>query len=213
MTLSTLAVFAGLCAILAITPGPDTFLVLRYSMKSVRRGLAAGLGSSAGSLFWAILAGVGIAALLEQSAEAFRVIKIAGGLYLVYLGVRAFWDSRRNRNDRQEGASPKATARPRSAFLAGLLSCLLNPKVGLFFLAIVPQFLPNAGSVLGSAMLLGAIDCVVSMLYLGTISLIAAKTVTWLNRPHVTHALERMSAAILTLLGLGTITSAATADL
>jgi threonine/homoserine/homoserine lactone efflux protein len=94
-----------------------------------------------------------------------------------------------------------------------VLSCLLNPKVGLFFLAIVPQFLPATGSVVGSAMILGAIDSVVSMLYLGSLAFAAAKAVAWLNRPRVARALERISAAILTLLGLGTMASAVTAEL
>jgi threonine/homoserine/homoserine lactone efflux protein len=213
MTFSALAAFAGLCAILAITPGPDTFLVLRYSMKSVRSGLAAASGVSVGSLLWAALVGLGVAALLEQSAEAFRVVKIAGGLYLVCLGIRAFRDGRTSTTAPRGGAPLAVTARPRSGFLAGVLSCLLNPKVGLFFLAIVPQFLPATGSVVGSAMILGAIDSVVSMLYLGSLSFTAAKAVAWLNRPRVAQALERISAAILTLLGLGTMASAVTAEL
>jgi threonine/homoserine/homoserine lactone efflux protein len=213
MTLSALAAFVGLCAILAITPGPDTFLVLRYSMKSVRSGLAAGVGASVGSLFWAALVGVGVAALLEQSAEAFRVVKIAGGLYLVFLGIRAFRDSRISTAGPRVGAPKKLAARTQSGFLAGLLSCLLNPKVGLFFLAIVPQFLPATGSVVGAAMTLGAINCVVSLLYLGSLSFVAAKAVAWLNQPRVTQALERSSAAILTVLGLGTMASAVTAEL
>jgi threonine/homoserine/homoserine lactone efflux protein len=216
MTLSALLAFVGLCVILAVTPGPDTFLVLRYSMTSVRSGLSASLGSSAGGFVWAALVGVGIAALLEQSAEAFRIVKIAGGVYLLYLAFRAFWDSRAQRAEpiaaRSAGPAPDAhlasPARARSGFLAGLLSCSLNPKVGLFFLAVVPQFLPATGSIWGAVMLLAAIDFTVSFLYLGTLSFVAAKAVAWLNRPRVTLALERTSASILALLGLGTIGSA-----
>lgn len=218
MTISALLAFIGLCVILAVTPGPDTFLVLRYSMRSVRSGLAASVGSSAGGFVWAALVGVGIATLLEQSAEAFRIVKIAGGVYLLYLAFRAFWDSRVQRaepiqaalhvTEQAPDAGPASATRLRSGFFAGLLSCSLNPKVGLFFLAVVPQFLPATGSIWGAVMLLATIDFTVSLLYLGTLSFIAAKAVAWLNRPRVTLALERTSASILALLGLGTIGSA-----
>jgi threonine/homoserine/homoserine lactone efflux protein len=221
MTLSALLAFIGLCVILAVTPGPDTFLVLRYSMVSVRNGLAASVGSSAGGFVWAALVGVGIAALLEQSAEAFRIVKIAGGVYLLYLAFRAFWDTRAQRTEPISAVDAPATLSPlavgpasrtRSGFFAGLLSCSLNPKVGLFFLAVVPQFLPATGSIWGAVMLLAAIDFTVSFLYLGTLSFVAAKAVAWLNRPRVTLALERTSASILALLGLGTIGSALIPD-
>jgi threonine/homoserine/homoserine lactone efflux protein len=85
---------------------------------------------------------------------------------------------------------------------------MLNPKVGLFFLAVVPQFLPPGEASFGLTMLLGVIDFVISMLYLGVLSLVATKAVLWLKRPSVTKALERTSAAILTALGLGTAVSA-----
>ncbi|GAP61152.1 uncharacterized membrane protein YrhP [Arthrobacter sp. Hiyo1] len=208
MTLSSLAAFVGLCVILALTPGPDSFLVLRYSLSNVKAGLSAGLGSSLGSIFWAGLVGIGLAALLEQSAEAYRVVKIIGRLYLVYLGISAFIHSRRGQPAHQEQDSVEAGPKLRSTFLAGLVSCMLNPKVGLFFLAVVPQFLPPGEASFGLTMLLGVIDFVISMLYLGVLSLVATKAVLWLKRPSVTKALERTSAAILTALGLGTAVSA-----
>jgi threonine/homoserine/homoserine lactone efflux protein len=95
------------------------------------------------------------------------------------------------------------------AFAAGLLSCSLNPKVGLFFLAIVPQFLPAHGDRFLLTMSLGATDAVVSMLYLSTVSVVAAKANAWLKRPRVTRLLERVSGGILALLGVGTIATAA----
>lgn len=208
MTLSSLAAFVGLCVILALTPGPDSFLVLRYSLANVKAGLSAGLGSSLGSIFWAGLVGIGLAALLEQSAEAYRVVKIIGGLYLIYLGISAFIHSRRGQPTRQEEDAPGTGPKLRSSFFAGLVSCMLNPKVGLFFLAVVPQFLPPGEASLGLTMMLGVIDFAISMLYLGVLSLVATKAVLWLKRPSVTKALERTSAAILTALGLGTAVSA-----
>ncbi|BAS12184.1 threonine efflux protein [Arthrobacter sp. Hiyo8] len=112
--------------------GPDSFLVLRYSLSNVKAGLSAGLGSSLGSIFWAGLVGIGLAALLEQSAEAYRVVKIIGRLYLVYLGISAFIHSRRGQPAHQEQDSVEAGPKLRSTFLAGLVSCMLNPKVACF---------------------------------------------------------------------------------
>lgn len=206
MTLGALLAFCGLGVVLAVTPGPDTFLTLRYSLRRTRLGLAAAAGSSLGSLVWAALVGIGLAALIEQSAEAYRVIKIFGGLYLIYLGIRAFVQSRRHARE-----VTTAVAAPRGSVLAafgsGLLSCTLNPKVGLFFLAIVPQFLPQHGNRFLFTMGLGAIDTVISMIYLTIVCLVAARANEWLNRPRVTKVLERVSGGILAALGIGTVTA------
>ena len=139
MTASMIIGFVGLSLLLAMTPGPDTFLVLRFSLQNSRSGLAAAAGSALGSLFWAFAVAVGLASLLEQSATAYRMVKIAGGIYLIYLGVRALL--RRQRETASDLSEPSARRQaPLAAFGSGLLSCSLNPKVGLFFLAIVPQF-------------------------------------------------------------------------
>jgi threonine/homoserine/homoserine lactone efflux protein len=208
---ATYLAFCGLCVLLAITPGPDTFLTLRYSLIRTRTGLASAAGSSLGSLVWAALVGIGLATLLEQSADAYRIVRLLGGLYLIYLGIRAFWFSRKHRAADATGA-PETTPVRRGAFGAfgaGLLSCCLNPKVGLFFLAVVPQFLPQHGGRFGLTMVLGATDAVISMVYLGSVSFVAAKANVWLKRPRVTKMLERVSGAILAALGIGTIATAA----
>ena len=207
MTLPSILAFTGLCVLLALTPGPDTFLVLRYSLVRVRAGVAASVGSAIGSLVWAAAVAFGLAALLEQSAEAYRVVKIIGGLYLVYLGVSAFLASRRAGAEGAELAAPRA--RIHSSLLAGMLSTMLNPKVGLFFLAVAPQFIPAGNASVGSTMLLGAIDAVVALVYLAIVSIVAARAVLWLRRPRVAKVLERVSAAILGVLGIGTIISSA----
>src|SRR6187200_100121 len=88
MTASMIIAFVGLSLLLAMTPGPDTFLVLRFSLCDAKSGMAAAAGSALGSLLWAFAVAVGLASLLEQSATAYRIVKIAGGLYLIYLGLR-----------------------------------------------------------------------------------------------------------------------------
>jgi threonine/homoserine/homoserine lactone efflux protein len=204
MTLAPYLAFCGLCLLLALTPGPDTFLVLRFSMRRASTGIAASIGSGVGSIFWAVLVGIGLAALLEQSAEAYRVLKILGGLYLVYLGIQAFRHSRTTAV--AELDAPAVVARVRfSAFGAGLLSTAMNPKVGLFFLAIVPQFLPAHGDRFAITMLLGATDAVIAIVYLSSLTAVAAKANAWLKRPRVTTIMERVSGGILGALGIGTV--------
>ncbi|MGH1550031.1 LysE family translocator [Leifsonia poae] len=211
MTILSLLAFAGLCLVLALTPGPDTFLVLRYSMGRARDGIAAAAGTAIGSLVWAALVGFGLAALLEQSAEVFRIVKIAGGLYLLYLGVSAFIASRRQARRSQGEVMaelPAPRRRSSSSLLAGMLSTMLNPKVGLFFIAVVPQFV-SAHASFGETLLLGAIDGLIGMLYLIAVALLASRMIAWLRRPRVTRALERTSAGILAALGIGTIVAGA----
>jgi threonine/homoserine/homoserine lactone efflux protein len=204
MTLAPYLAFCGLCLLLALTPGPDTFLILRFSMRRASTGIAASIGSGVGSIFWAVLVGIGLAALLEQSAEAYRVLKILGGLYLVYLGIQAFRHSRNTAV--AEVDAPAAVTRARfSAFGAGLLSTAMNPKVGLFFLAIVPQFLPAHGDRFAVTMLLGATDAVIAIVYLSALTAVAAKANAWLKRPRVTTIMERVSGGILGALGIGTV--------
>jgi len=206
MTFAAYLAFLGLSAVLALTPGPDSLLVLRFSVRQARSGVAAATGSAIGTLVWAVLVGVGLAALIEQSAELYRVLKIVGGLYLVFLGVQAILHSRREPVADEVGRVPRASVA--AAFGAGLLSTLTNPKVGLFFLAVVPQFLPTDGPAFPITMLLGATVAVVGFLYLAVLAAIAARATVWLKRPRVAKTIERVSGSILAALGIGTAATA-----
>lgn len=207
MTAVTLLAFAGLCLVLSVTPGPDTFLVLRISLQSARAGVAAAFGSAVASLVWAALVGVGLAAVLEESAEVFRWLKIAGGLYLLYLGISSLIRARRATTSAPAGHVPRREYSKKAGFGAGALSTLLNPKVGLFYLAVVPQFIPHGGNTLDTAMVLGAIESAIGFLYLVAVSIAAAKAMAWLQRPRVSNALERGSSGIIAALGLGVLAS------
>jgi threonine/homoserine/homoserine lactone efflux protein len=207
MTAATLFAFAGLCLLLSVTPGPDTFLVLRISLRSAGAGIAAALGSGVASMVWAALVGVGLAAVLEESAEVFRWLKVAGGLYLLYLGISSLIRARRTTASASAGHTPGRNYSRKAGFGAGALSTLLNPKVGLFYLAVVPQFIPHGGNTLDTAMVLGAIESVIGFLYLVAVSIAAAKAMAWLQRPRVSSWLERSSSGIIAALGLGVLAS------
>lgn len=213
MTFVSLVGFAGLCVMLALIPGPDTFLVLRISMNKVTAGIAAAAGSATGAVMWGALVGFGLAAVLEQSAEVFRWLKIAGGLYLMYLGVSALLKARKARKAGAVAGAAKQTPithSHRAAYGAGTVSTLLNPKVGLFYLAVVPQFIPHGGNTLGTALILGLTLAIIGFLYLFTIALVAYKTMKWLKKPKVNTIIERISSSILAVLGAGVIASGAT---
>ncbi|WP_433524261.1 LysE family translocator [Nocardia pseudovaccinii] len=211
MTLSLLLSFVGLCILLSITPGPDSFLVLRFSIVDARPGIAAAIGSALGGIVWAVVVAAGVAALLEQSATAYRMLKVIGGIYLVYLGIRALIDHRKQRRAGTAAASGQsaagAPASIRSAFAAGLVSCMFNPKVGLFYLAVLPQFLTDV--TFSNTLALGAIECSIAAVEMILLAVLASRAVAMLRRPQVRDRLEQISAAVLAALGIGTAASAA----
>lgn len=209
--MSSYLAFCGLCVLLAVTPGPDSFLILRFSLRRLSAGIAASVGSAVGYLVWAVLVAVGLAALIEQSAVAYRGLKVLGGIYLVYLGIRAIRGDRRKSAPAVPGPLPELRARTWNSGVAGLASTMLNPKVGLFFLAVVPQFLPRDGSVFAVTMLLGATLGAIVFIYLAGLCLVAARANAWLNRPRVTRNLEISSGGVLGALGIATAASAARA--
>lgn len=211
VTLSLLLSFIGLCILLSITPGPDSFLVLRFSIVDARPGIAAAIGSALGGIVWAVVVAAGVAALLEQSATAYRTLKVIGGIYLVYLGIRALIDHRKQRRAGTAAASGQSAAEApasiRSAFAAGLVSCMFNPKVGLFYLAVLPQFLTDVTFL--NTLALGAIECSIAAVEMILLAMLASRAVAMLRRPQVRDRLEQISAAILAALGIGTAASAA----
>jgi threonine/homoserine/homoserine lactone efflux protein len=132
------AIFLITGIVLNVTPGPDTFYILGRSIAQGRNaGIASVLGISTGALIHTLAAGLGLSALLAASASAFLAVKLIGATYLVYLGARMLFA--------RASVSPIPLGFSSSGFLAvyrqGLLTNLINPKVALFFLAFVPQFI------------------------------------------------------------------------
>lgn len=152
-----LALFVVSGLLLNIMPGPDSLLImLRSGSQGWRAGSAAALGIGTGTMIHVLAAALGLSALLSASAELFTVIKLAGALYLVYLGVSLF---------RQQAANSTAGAAATLPALSygriyrqGVLTNVINPKVALFFLAFVPQFIaPDAPDKALAFILLGCI--------------------------------------------------------
>jgi threonine/homoserine/homoserine lactone efflux protein len=133
-----LALFVLSGLLLNLTPGPDTlYIVGRSTTQGWRAGAIAALGIAAGIFVHIAAAAIGLSAILAASASAFTVIKIAGAIYLVYVGISLL---RSSRSTGRECAATPAPASLRTIFLQGFLTNVLNPKVALFFLAFLPQF-------------------------------------------------------------------------
>jgi threonine/homoserine/homoserine lactone efflux protein len=151
-----LAGFLAVSAVLILTPGPDTALVIRNSLRSGQRaGSLTAAGVAVGTLWWAAASVLGIAVLLETSAVAFTVLKLAGAVYLTYLGVRGLLSSF-GTSRREDSASDLRRERldDRAAFRQGVLSNLFNAKTGAFFVTVIPQFVAPGDSPTRMALML-----------------------------------------------------------
>jgi threonine/homoserine/homoserine lactone efflux protein len=150
-----LALFVLSGILLNITPGQDTLYIVGRSVSQGRRaGLLSVLGISSGSVVHTLAAAFGLSAILATSAQAFVVVKLAGAVYLMYLGVTML----RERPARVGTVTELTPERPWAVYRAGLLTNVLNPKVALFFLAFLPQFVdPTAESRVLSFLFLGAV--------------------------------------------------------
>jgi RhtB (resistance to homoserine/threonine) family protein len=199
----SLAAFAVFAAVLTVTPGLDTMLVLRTAVVVGRRaGLAAVLGILLGCLVWAIASALGVTAILTASRLAFDALRIAGAIYLCWLGARALWLARRRRSAVVEPApQPERPVGAWAAFRTGLTTNLLNPKVGVFYLSVMPQFLPAGVDPLAGSMALGAIHVVEGLIWLSLVVLVVGRARGWLTRPAVKRRLEQVTGVVF--LGFG----------
>lgn len=140
--------FAIVAALLTVTPGVDTMLVLRTAVAAGRRsGLVAGAGVLTGLLAWAGAAGLGVAALLAASESAYTLLRVVGAGYLAFLGLRLLWRTVSGAVHAKDAVAAPA-ASPVRAYVQGLLTNLLNPKVGVFYISLLPQFVVPGHSVL-----------------------------------------------------------------
>lgn len=167
--ITSLPLFITAGLLLNITPGPDLLFVIgRAAAHGVRAGVAAALGIAAGCLVHTAAVALGVAALLAASSLAFDLIKWAGAAYLLYLGLRLL----RSAGTATE-VTPSVAATPRATFWQGFVTNVLNPKVALFFLALLPQFVvPDAAhkglalAVLGVVFAVNSLFVIVPMAWL-----------------------------------------------
>jgi threonine/homoserine/homoserine lactone efflux protein len=199
--LAALLGFAAFAALLTITPGLDTLVVARTAAVSGKlAGFAAALGVGLGCLAWAVASGLGLTAVLTASEVAYDAVRWAGAAYLFVLGVRALRAGLRRRSrELPDVAVPMRT--PGAAFRVGLVTNLLNPKVGVFYLAALPQFLPKDVPALPASLVLGLVHDVEGLLWFTLLIFVVGRAAMWLARPAVQRRLETMTGVVF--LGFG----------
>src|SRR6185436_19451679 len=173
-----IGLFLAASALLAIAPGPDIVYVLtRGIAQGPRAGIAAAFGFASGCIFHTVLAAVGVAALIRSSELAFDLVRYAGAAYLIWIGIQAL----RHRSAFSiEGASD--TRALMTIYKQSVVGNMLNPKVTLFFLAFLPQFVnAQAGHVGWQMALLGAIFMIVTVIVFGAVALFAGWIGAWMR--------------------------------
>lgn len=196
--------FVGVAAIVILIPGPDTAVVTKNVLVHGRRaGLGTSLGVGAGLSVWTLAAAVGLASLLRASEVAFTTLKLIGALYLIWLGCQAWRAARHaSRAERVPGPTPQPPLGALGGFRQGFLSDLANPKIGVFFTSLLPQFVDPGRAVLLPFLALGAIFVVMTLAWLIAYCTVAARAAETLQRPRVKAAMDRFTGVVLIGLGI-----------
>lgn len=193
-------------SVITVAPGPDNMMVLSIGMAKGRLpGIAFGLGCALGCLSHTLLAVLGVSALIAASPEAFKALKVCGGLYLVWLGFNAL----RSAGGASVGKASNDRQSPRKLFLKGIVANAINPKVILFFLSFLPQFvIPGHGSVAAQMAWLGIIFTVQAGVIFGLLGYFSGTVGQWINTsPRLGTAMDRLTGVIFVGLGLRLIVS------
>jgi len=200
--------FAAASTLIVLAPGPDTLIVVRNLVRGGRpRAITTVIGVLTGLILWMLAAVVGLAAVLRASETGYEVLKIAGACYLLWLAVESF----RSRTapvaagvaEVEEAAGPGAvgaSVRRRgllgSGYFSGLATNLLNPKVGVFFIAFLPGFVPHGADVATTSLLFGSVFIVEGMLYFVILIALADRVVGWMTRPRTRRWLDRAAGCV-----------------
>ena len=197
-----LAAFVGVSAIVIVTPGQDTALLLRNALAGGRAaGLATALGVALGQACWTVAASVGLAAVLVASEPAFLLLKVAGAAYLGWLGLESLARGLRGSRPALRGAPTVSAMSPWRAARQGLLSNLGNPKMAVFFASLLPQFIDDAGaSPLHASMALGLLFCTLTFSWLSLYAFLVGSAKRALQRPAVRRTLDAVMGAALVAL-------------
>ncbi|MGU3494460.1 LysE family translocator [Xanthobacteraceae bacterium A53D] len=196
-TLPLLLAFALAAGVLTLTPGVDTALVLRAAATGgPRSGTAAALGIALGLFGWAIGAALGLTALLAASELAFTVLKVVGAAYLFWLGVKLILYPR---DAMVPGARSAGAA---GDFRRGLLTNLLNPKVGIFYITFLPQFIPPGGDALVFCLVLASLHVLMSLAWFAVLIAATVPLTRLLARPAMVRGLDRLTGLVFVAFGV-----------
>jgi threonine/homoserine/homoserine lactone efflux protein len=158
---------------------------------------ASGLGINAGCLAWGVAAAAGVTELLVASHLAYEAVRVAGAVYLIWLGCCALWRSRRGHQDAgAEHAAVTVAPGRLAAFWSGLRTNLLNPKAGVFYMSLLPQFIPQGAPAFGTAMLLTLIDITELLIWFCILSTAASALSLRISRASFRRRMEQISGLV-----------------
>ncbi|MGM0776009.1 MAG: LysE family translocator [Bacillota bacterium] len=193
--------FLILSLFVVMSPGIDTALITKRTISDGRTdGYKMGLGITAGSLVHTFAAAFGLSAILMQSAAAFEVIKYAGAVYLIYLGLSSFISMKKKKNADLE--TEVKSDMKKSAFKQGLLSNVLNPKVAMFFLTFLPQFVKSGENAQQQLIIMGIIYTLLSIFWFFLYVYFINYMREWLMSPKVQRVMDKATGAVLIGFGL-----------
>lgn len=194
--------FAVVAGLLTLVPGIDTALVLRASVtQGTRAAYATVLGICAGLLAWGVAAAVGIAAILTASQLAYELLRLAGAGYLIFLGIKLIVQARKPRVTTTSGVTSGGDS-TLTCFRRGLLTNLLNPKIGVFYMAVLPQFMPAELAPLSAGLMLAMVHVVESLVWFSLLIWGTSLMRTWLERPNVQKWIDRVTGGVLIGFGI-----------
>jgi threonine/homoserine/homoserine lactone efflux protein len=186
--------------LLAITPGPDMAVVTKNALAHGRRGvILTTSGIAVGLIMWAGATAVGLSALLRASSDLLFVLKLVGAAYLAYLGIRTLLDSRQRPGDLMIGTPPAAPAH--AIFRQGFISCITNPKLGVFFVTFLPQFVVAGQPVLPRLLELGLMFAAIGWTWMNAYGLFVNRLREVITTPRVRQWMQRVTGVVL--LGFG----------
>jgi threonine/homoserine/homoserine lactone efflux protein len=194
-----LIAYVAAASLLTVTPGLDTALVLRTAVtRGARAAAFTGFGIAAGCFGWAALVAFGLGALLGASALAYAALQWIGAAYLLWLGYKMLRSPRRTFVAAAAGGGDK-----HKAFPTGLFTNLLNPKVGVFYVSFLPQFVPAGVRVAPYMLLLGAIHALLGLIWFTCLIAATRPIARFLARPAVVRGCDRLTGAVFLAFGLG----------
>ncbi|CAM5505463.1 threonine transporter RhtB [Streptomyces spiroverticillatus] len=197
--------FVLVVGLLTITPGIDTALVLRTAaLGRRRRAWGVVLGIQTGTLLWGALTSLGLTALLTASQLAYEALRWAGVAYLVWLGGRMVWDTLRRSGGQAEGADADQPVGDGMfpGWRQGLVTNLLNPKVGVFYVAVLPQFIPAGAPQFTTGVLLACVHILLGLVWSTALIALARTLRGQLQRPAARRVLDRITGTVIVGLGL-----------
>jgi len=201
---AAVASFAVVAGLVTITPGLDTALVLRSALTKGRwPAYATALGVCTGVLVWGMAAAVGISALLTASEVAYTVLRLVGAAYLVWLGLRLVWAAiRRDRVTEAITGDVFPGTSGWAAWRQGFGVNILNPKIGAFYVALLPQFIPADAAPVLMGLLLASVHAAEGIIWFSLMIAAAHAMRAWLSRRRVQRSLDGSTGAVL--IGFGT---------